>query len=194
MPNCRLSLAVLAAVLTFAATAEPDLCDLATASCEVPGLSVVPPKPWYSVPIESEEPGIEGCQMLWEEGDQYMGIMRLVSFDFRERELEGVKWENAVLAFESMVMSEMNFTLGEQLWKRESIPISGEGFANAKAIGLAAGLDGVSHANEAHFVLFENATYKYVMSLITPSRAASPEVYQSNTGAIGAVMQTLQPR
>ena len=142
----------------------------------------------------AEESGVEGCQMLWEEGDQYMGILRLVSFDFRERSLDGVKWENFVLAFESLVMNEMNFTLGEQLWMRESIPISGEGFTNAKAIGLEAGLEGVNQTNEAHFVLFENTTHKYVISLITPSQAISPEIYESNTRAIGAVMRTLQPR
>lgn len=185
---------LLGATFPLVALADGELRDLATATCEVPGLSVVPPQPWYSVPIDSEEPGVAGCQMIWEEGDQYMGIIRLVSFDLRDRPLEGVKWENVLLAFESHVMEEMNFRLGEEIWRRDSVPISGEGFTNAKALGLEAGLEGVDHANEAHFVLFESATRKYVISLLTPSQEASPEIYQSNTGAMGAVMRTLQPR
>ncbi|NND67314.1 MAG: hypothetical protein HKN19_06995, partial [Halioglobus sp.] len=88
----------------------------------------------------------------------------------------------------------MGFTLGEPIWKRDSVPVSGEGFGNGKAIGLAASLEGVNHKNEAHFMLFESATHKYVISSLTPAQAASPEVYAANTGAMGTVMRSLQPR
>jgi hypothetical protein len=60
--------------------------------------------------------------------------------------------------------------------------------------GLDAGLEGAIHASESHFVLFENTSHKYAITLITPAVAASPEVYQSNTGAIGAIMRILHPR
>lgn len=174
--------------------AEEDLKPLATASCEVPGLAVVPPAPWYSVPIDSAEAIVEGCQMLWEEGDQYMGIMRLVSFDLREQPEAAGNWENFAIGFEAMVMEEMNFKLGQELWRRDTVPVTGEGFGNGKAIGFQARLEGVEHANEAHFMLFQSTTHTYIISMLTPSQAASPEVYEANTRAMGQVMQTLQPR
>jgi len=194
---------IAAAVVFFAATlltAHPgyaeeaeDLRGAATTSCELPGLSVVPPAPWYSVPIESGDPEVDGCQMLWEEGDQYMGIIRLVSFDLRERAEEVGKWQQFALAFEAMVMEEMNFRLSEPLWRRDSVPITGDGFANASAIGFEARLEGVEHQNEAHFLFFENATHKYVISMITPAQAVSPDIYRANTQAMGTIMRTLQP-
>ena len=173
---------------------DENLRELATATCELPGLLVKPPSPWYSVPIDSEDVIVEGCQMLWEQGDQYMGIMRLVSFDLRERPEESAKWADYAIAFEAMVMEQMNFKLGDVLWKRDVVPITGEGFANARAIGMAAKLGGVAHANEAHFLLFESETHKYVISMLTPSESASPDIYQANTGAMGVVMRSLQPR
>jgi hypothetical protein len=178
----------------YAQEAE-DLTGLATAVCELPGLSVSPPKPWYSVPIESDDPVIAGCQMLWEEGDQYMGIMRLVSFDLSQRPEQEQDWERLALGFEAMVMEQMNFKLGDVLWKRDSLPVSGAGFAgDGRAAGFELKLEGVEHANEAHFMFFENATHKYVISLITPAKSVSPDIYEANTQAMGTVMGTLQPR
>jgi len=175
---------------------EPeDLKGLATAVCELPGLSVSPPEPWYSVPIESEDPVVAGCQMLWEEGDQYMGIMRLVSFDLRERPEQEQDWQRLALGFEAVVMEQMNFTLGEVLWQRDSVPVSGPGFDKpGRAVGFGLELEGVAHPNEAHFLFFENATHKYVISLITPAESASPDIYKANTQAMGTVMRSLQPR
>lgn len=187
-------LVTLAITIQFVDAGEDeDLRELATTNCELPGLYVKPPRPWYSVPIDSEEEIVDGCQMLWEQGDQYMGIMRLVSFDLRGRQEEISDWANFAIAFEAMVMEQMNFKLGDVLWRRDSVPITGKGFANARAIGLQASLDGVAHANEVHFLLFESDSHKYVISLITPSESASPDIYQANTDALGAVMRTLQP-
>lgn len=173
---------------------EEDLKPLATSRCEFGALTVVPVDPWYSVPIDSEEPGIEGCQMIWEEGDQYMGFIRLVAFDnslFADPE---VKWEDHLVAFEASIMDSMNIRLGEMLWQNRSLPISGEGFHNAKAMALEARLAGVDHANEAHFVLFESDGHKYVISNLTPAESVSPDVYAANTGAMGRLMRALQPR
>ncbi len=199
LPNVvnSLLLAVVAISLpapVWSAPQEEDLRDLATASCELPGLYVAPPSPWYSVPIDSEEDIVEGCQMLWEEGDQYMGIMRLVAFDLSERPEQAAEWERFAIGFEAMILERMNFTLGDVLWKRDSVPVSGEGFGNARAVGFEARLGGVTHQNEAHFLLFESATRKYVISIITPSESASPDIYRANTRAMGTVMQTLQVR
>ena len=59
-----------------------------------------------------------------------------------------------------------------------------QGFANARAIGFEVVLEGVAHHNEAHFLLFESATHKYVISILTPSESASGEIYQANTKAM----------
>lgn len=182
------------AVFHNATANEEDLKSLATPLCLIPGLSVSPPSPWYSVPIDSDEPMVQGCQMIWEEGEQYMGIMRLVSFEANEIPDAGVKWEEFVVGFESVVMDRMNIEVGQAIWKRDSVPITGEGFANAKAIGLEARIRGADQPNEAHFLLFESATHKYVISILTPAKSASPEVYEANTKAMGTVMRTLQPR
>jgi len=190
---------------SFAATLLPalsgisqeaeDLKELATAVCELPGLTVSPPQPWYSVPIDSDDRAIAGCQMLWEQGDQYMGIIRLVSFDLRQRPEQEQDWERTALGFEAVVMEQMNFTLGELVWKRDSVPVSGAGFnENGRAAGFELRLAGVEHPNEAHFLFFENATHKFVISLITPAEAASPDIYRANTQAMGTLMRTLQPR
>lgn len=197
MPANKLTcftLAALLAAVPCTAAEDDGLQALATASCEMPGLAVAPPQPWYSVPIESGDPVVEGCQLIWEEGEQYMGIMRLVSFDLREKGTGGEKWENLVIAFESMVMDSMGFKLGKPIWKRDPVAVAGEGFGNGKAIALEASLEGVAHANEAHFLLFDSASHKYVISLITPTEAASPDIYRANTKAMGQVLQTLQAR
>ena len=179
---------------TVKAQETDDLQVLATASCALPGLSVAPPEPWYNVPIESEDPVVAGCQMIWEDEEQYLGIMRLVSFDLRERPDDAQEWVKLALAFEAQVLKEMNFILVEPLWERENLPVSGEGFGNGSAVGFELRLEGVAHRNEGHFVFFEGPTHKYVISLITPSQEASSDIYQANTNAMKTVMQTLQPR
>ena len=195
----RLFLTVLVAAMALLvgrgyAQEVEDLTGLATAVCELPGLSVSPPRPWYSVPIESDDPVIAGCQMLWEEGDQYMGIIRLVSFDLRDRPEQEQDWERLALGFEAMVMEQMNFTLGDMIWKRDSVPVSGAGFTgDGRAVGFELKLEGVEHPNEAHFMFFEGASHKYLISLITPAKSASPDIYEATTQAMGTVMRTLQP-
>ena len=185
------AIALLAGV--FDTLAEENKKESAGTECLMPGLGVKPPRPWYSVQIEAGDPGIDGCQMIWEEGDQYMGIMRLISFDAQLYPPAGVKWENFLIAFETSVLEQMNFRVGKPIWKKDSVPISGEGFINAKAIGFEAKLEGVEHPNEAHFLVFEGPNHKYIISMITPAESISPDVYQTNTKAMGIVMRTLQP-
>lgn len=189
------TLATVASMSRLLASEELDLQKLATPLCEVDGLAVAPPSPWFSVPIDSDESGIQGCQMIWEEGDQYMGIIRLVSYDMRKPPEDITEWNHFAVAMEATTMEEMGFKIGkEPIWKRDSVPITGNGFINAKAIGFSANLEGVAHTSETHFLLFESATHKYVISALTPAESASPEVYQANTKAMATVMRTLQPR
>jgi hypothetical protein len=178
--------------LTGAQAADEDLRELATKECRADGIAVSPPTPWYSVPIESGDLRVAGCQMIWEKGEQYMGIMRLVSLDTRELPNDAPKWENILIAFESQVIEQMNFSLGEPIWKRSKVPVHGEGFSNGKAIGFSVSLEGVTHQNEVHFLVFEGPSRKYAISLITPTESASPEIYKSNTEAMASVMRALR--
>lgn len=163
--------------------------------CEVSGLAVTPPSPWFSEPIDSQEEGVEGCQMVWEEDDQYMGIIRLMSFRASRLSHETASWEELVIAVEILVMEEMGVVVGDPIWSRDSVPITGAGFRNAKAIGFDARLTySGAQQNEVHFLLFESATQKYVISAVTPSKATSPDIYSANTSAMATIMRTLEPR
>ena len=191
----RLAGALLASVITAAAWGQDEnLSEMATAVCELPHLAVAPPSPWYSVPVESNEQLGAGCQMIWEEGNQYMGIMRLVAFETKTIPADQPSWEQAVIGFEVAVMKRMGIVVGDPIWSRDSLPISGEGFENAKAVGMKANLEGLDQQNEVHFLLFENASHKYVFSSLTPSQSVSPDIYAANTGAMSTIMRTLQPR
>lgn len=172
---------------------DAKLRDMATETCVLPGISVVPVAPWYSVPIEAGDAIVKGCQMIWEDKEQYMGIIRLMSFDLRQRSDELANWENVAISFEVRVLEDMNFSLGNRLWRRESLPVPGEVIRNAKAIAFGLKLNGVAHANEVHFILFEDSSYKYVLSLLTPSNEASADVYTKNAAAIGKIMSTIKP-
>jgi len=165
----------------------------ATAQCEFGDLTVAAPVPWYSVSIDSAEPGIGGCQLMWEEGDQYLGIIRLIAFERSVFDDSEMAWEDYVISFEAFIMEQMNIQLGGPLWHKDSLPVTGEGFYNAKAIALEARLLGIEHANEAHFLLFEGEEFRYVISALTPAEDVSPDVYKANTNAMGTLMRTLQP-
>jgi hypothetical protein len=185
-------------VLAPSAGAQENLSELKSPVCEVPGLTVAPPPPWYSVPIDSQDEVVEGCQLIWEEGEQYMGIMRLVSFDLRQRPQDmQAQWSSFAVSFESMIMEEMGFTVAldePPLWSKDPVPVSGDGFSGGKAIAFNAKLAGVAHQNEAHFVVFQNKTHKYIIFLLTPAETVDAGTYIANTGAMGTLMRTLQPR
>ena len=185
--------AALALLMLQAAFAQEDMQALANAQCEFGALTVKPPEPWYSVPIDSAEPGIGGCQLMWEEGDQYLGIIRLIAFENSVFDGIDVRWEDFAIAFEASIMADMYIELGDVLWRDNELPISGEGFVNARAIALEARISGVERANEAHFVLFEGNGFNYVMSSLTPSEKTSPDVYKANIEAMGLLMRSLQP-
>lgn len=75
-----------------------------------------------------------------------------------------------------------------------SVPVSGERFSGGKALAVRMQLEGVEHQNEAHFILFRGSAHHYIVSLLTPEKAVSPDIYQSNTSAMSQLTKTLQPR
>lgn len=174
---------------------EEDLRSMASETCLLPELEVAPPTPWYSVPIEAGDPGVEGCQLIWEEGSQYMGMMRVVAFETKHLPVEArdVRWENAVLAFEAVILADMGFSVGDVVFRQDDFPVAGPGFSNGKAVRFKLELTGVEHSNEVHYVLFESDRYKYAVSVLTPSKEASSDIYHANTEAMGLLVRNLEP-
>lgn len=162
--------------------------------CILPGLAVTAPTPWSSMPIDSDDPIVAGCQMVLENETSYLGIMRVVSFDLGLEPEGAERWENVAVTFESLVLERMNFKLGEPLWRKDPLPIDNEAFSNGKAIGLELSLEGVDRQNEAHFVLFEGDTHKYIVSLLTPAEASDSRTYSINTQAMVALLGSLRAR
>lgn len=170
-----------------------DFTELMTPVCEVANLTVEPPDRWINVPIQAKDTAIRGCQMMLIIDQALIGVLRVLSFDLSDPPENMPRWEEHIIGLESVLIHEMGYRLDEPIWKREEVPISGSGFSNAKAIGLSAGIEGNSNPQEAHFLVFENATHKYLVSLLTPARSVDGgEHYEKNTQGMATVMRTFK--
>lgn len=177
------------------AFAEPDdiidFSEQTTTICEVVGLTAPPPPGWFNVPIDSDDEALTGCQMM-RAGDQeeLVGILRLVSVTLEER--EDPPWYAVMIAIEQQIIGEMGYELGEVMWSRQDVPISGEGFENARAVGLSALVEGNDTPQEVHFLLFEHGQQKFIITLLTPGRDVDEGVfYKRNTDDFGILIRSL---
>jgi hypothetical protein len=174
-----------------------DFSDRMTPVCEVVGLSVRPPKGWFNVPIESAEKAISGCQMMRTgKQDELLGIIRVLSVYLPQTETENQpRWYDVLLAVETQMISTMGYVLKDVIWTRLDVPISGSGFENARAIGLAAALQESEVPQETHFLAFENGPQKYVITLLTPAQSVGAGVfYKRNASDYGVVIRSLKER
>jgi len=172
-----------------------DFSDKITPVCEVVGLSVRPPTGWFNVPIESEDEAVSGCQMMRTgEQDELLGILRLLSVHAPETAGEdSPAWYDLLLALENQMISGMGYILGDVLWTRLDVPISGSGFENARAIGLATAIEGSDVPQETHFLVFENGPQKYIITLLTPAQSVDEGVYyKRNTDDFGLLIRSLK--
>lgn len=169
-----------------------DFSDRMTATCEVEGLTATPPPGWFSVPIESGDEELTGCQMMRTGSEQdLLGILRVMSLYLPQTE-DSPPWFAVMASIEQQIVGEMGYILGEVLWSRESVPISGEGFENARAVGLAASIEGNDVPQEVHFLLFESGPQKFIITLLSPGRDYSEGVYyKRNTDDFGVLIRTL---
>lgn len=169
-----------------------DFSDSMTDTCEVVGLTAKPPPGWFTVPIESGDDALTGCQMMRTgHQDELLGILRVVSVYLPQTE-DAPPWFAVMVALEQQIIGEMGYVLGEVMWSRESVPISGEGFENARAVGLAATIEGNDIPQEVHFLLFESGTQKFVITLLSPGRDVGEGVdYKRNTDDFGFLIRTL---
>jgi hypothetical protein len=174
-----------------------DFSDKITPVCEVVGLSVEPPPGWFNVPIESADEAVSGCQMMRTgEQDELLGILRLLSVHLPEPDEEDLPpWYDMLLALENQMIANMGYVVGEVLWSRPDVPISGSGFENARAVGLASSIEGSDVPQEAHFLVFENGSQKFIITLLTPAKSVAEGVYyQRNTDDFGILIRSLRQR
>lgn len=169
-----------------------DFSDQITPTCEVVGLTATPPEGWFSVPIDSGDEPISGCQMMRVgDQDELLGILRLLSAQLEETE-DSPPWYAVMIAVEQSIIAEMGYVLGEVLWSRTDVPVSGSGFANARAVGLAASIEGNDIPQEVHFLVFENGPQKYIITLLTPAESVDGGVvYQRNSDDFGVLIRSL---
>ncbi|MFC1719792.1 hypothetical protein ACFL00_01460 [Pseudomonadota bacterium] len=169
-----------------------DFSDKTTATCVVKGLTAKPPPGWFNVPIESEDDALTGCQMMRTgREEELLGILRVLSVQLEQDE-DSPPWYAVMLALEQQILAQMGYTLGDVLWRKDNVPISGEGFENARALGLAASIEGNDVPQEAHFLVFEHGSQKFLITLLTPARDVDEGTYyQRNTDDFGVLIRTL---
>ncbi len=98
--------------------------------------------------------------------------------------------EAQVAGCQMMLARESDDALGEVLWTRDSVPIQGQGFANGRAIGFQAQIEGNDTAQEAHFLMFDKADVQYIVTLLTPGRDVEESTfYQRNTADLGKLIR-----
>jgi len=170
-----------------------DFTDQMTPVCEVAKLRVVPPERWINVPIETGSEALRGCQMMLIIDQALIGVLRLLSFDLSNPPPDMPAWQEHLLGVEAVLIHEMGYRLDSPIWKKDEVPIKGQGFSNATAIGFSANIEGNVNPQEAHFLVFENASHKYLIDLLTPAESLDQGVhYEKNTKAMATVMQTLK--
>lgn len=170
-----------------------DFTELMTPVCEVDKLKVSPPDRWINVPIQTEETAMRGCQMMLIIDQALIGVLRVLSFDLSNPPADMPRWEEHVIGVESILIYEMDYRLHEPIWKRDEVPIAGAGFGGARAIGFSANIEGNDNPQEAHFLVFENTTHKYLISLLTPAKSVDGGThYNMNTKGMAVVMQNFR--
>jgi hypothetical protein len=187
-------LTMLSAHSTFAQ--EESVVDFSaqmTPVCEIARLRADPPEGWINVPIDTGIEQMAGCQMMLIVDEALFGILRVLSFDFSTAPPDLPPWPQHIMTIETVLIGEMGYKVIEPIWRRESVPINGQGFKNAQAMGFSVQIEGNDIAQEAHMLVFENETHKYLVSLMTPAKSVdNGEYYERNTSGMAAVMQSFK--
>ena len=170
-----------------------DFTDRMTPVCELHELVAVPPQGWISVPIDTGEAQLTGCQMMLSQDGELIGVIRLLSFDWSTAPQDLSPWPQHIMTMESVWIEEMGYSITKPLWRRNSVPISGPGFGNGQAIGFAVTISGSESAHESHMLVFDRGQFKYLIDLLTPAQTEQEGLrYQANSKAMGEIMQSLK--
>ncbi|HEU5163758.1 MAG TPA: hypothetical protein VFV54_11465 [Thermoanaerobaculia bacterium] len=172
-----------------------DFGERMTPRCEMAGLISVPPPGWINVPLESPPPGHHGCMMMrTNEKKELVGVLRIRSRSAPALDGKGEPFE-ALFTSEVASVGEMGYVMDEPpLWVRENVPINGEGFRDARGIGLAAMIEGNPTPQEVHLLVFRSDRAEYIVTLMTPAKSFDPKLYDRNVNDFGTLIRTLQPR
>ena len=156
-------------------------------------LKVKPPSGWFNVPIQSDDVRLRGCQMMRTgQNEELLGMPRVLSVRLPVTK-ESPPWFDTLVSMEAKLIAQMGYNLTEVIWKRDSVPISGPGFKNARAIGLKATIEGNDVPQEAHFLVFENDEAKFIVTLLTPSKSVEDSIhYKRNTSDFGVLIRNFK--
>lgn len=180
---------IVTAFCAFAAPVESEV----SRTCALPGFSAEVAAPWYAEEINSQDPVISGCHMYWEQNGLHVAVMTLLAFDLRDKPPPPDGWESVALTVESRVLEQLSFTRGELLWGRESVVIAGGEDPGARTVAWQMLKDDKAHPYEDHMIFFERGPFKYLLSLITPSRSSDQDAYSASVRTFAEVAGTLQP-
>jgi hypothetical protein len=167
-----------------------DFSDVVTQRCEVIGLIATPPDGWFNIPMQAMPDQLRGCQMLHVDGDDtLLGIIRLVSV-LPGPGLSSDDVRDQLVSLEMSIWTEMGFQVGGPIWVRDEVPLRGDGFDGASAIGLSAIIAESGLPQEIHVLTFrhEPTTTQYVLSLITPRAEEDADAHRGNLEGFAAVM------
>lgn len=195
-PICLVAAVLLAAHSTMAADSEESM-DVGTARasrCELIGLIGHAPEGWSNDPMQFADADLAGCEML-RSGDngELLGFVRLLSVVVPE-ETPKDKWLSGLIDLEVGWLQEGGFTLGELLFRRDDVPLSGLGdFENGTGIGLGASSESSDSPREVHFLGFNGPRIQYLLTLLTPAREVDGGIeYRRNIDDFGVLMRTFQ--
>ena len=195
MKRAGLVAALLAVAGVALAQERVDFGDRMTPRCEMAGLISVPPPGWINVPLENPPPGHLGCMMMrTNENEELVGFLRIRSLSAPALDAKAEPFD-ALLASEVLSVGEMGFAVDETpLWVRKNVPVKGEGFRDARGVGLAARIEGNPTPQEVHLLVFRSDRAEYVVTLMTPAKSFDAKLYDRNVTDFGTLIRTLQPR
>lgn len=133
--------------------------------------------------------------LKYSERDQVLAVMRLRSASEPTAEFKAQGYDQ-LMSREIASLEAMGIVVdikGGPLWTRDAVPVKGEGFRDARGVGLRARINGNEVAQEAHLLAFRSDTSKYLISLVTPAQSYDKGLYETNTEDMGVLMRSFQP-
>jgi hypothetical protein len=167
-----------------------DFTGLASDRCALIGLAAPAPDGWISIAMQDMPPQLAGCQMLRLEDEMLLGIMRLISARAADSVAVG-QARDGLVALEREIWAEMGLEIGPTLWQRDHVAVSGEGFSDGAAIGLAARIVETDLPQEIHLLMFRRADTHYALSVITPAGDDAAAHYRANLDGFRQLLGTL---
>jgi hypothetical protein len=132
--------------------------------------------------------------LLTNANEEPVGILRIRSLAAPALKKDGEPFE-ALFIDEVDAVGRMGFAIvsEEPLFVRTGVPIKGDGFRDAKGLGLAARIEGNRIPQEVHLLMFRSDRAEYIISLMTPAKSHDAKLWERNTEDFGTLIRTLKP-